>query len=257
MIELPRSSGVQLHLTSLPGGRLGRRGVPIRRLAGGRRADLVAGAAARTARPLRLTVQGAVGVRGVAGVAGRSAGAGVGCRDRFGFGSARRFGRWSGSDFLVAVRWPTRCGSRASGRPCGAYAASAGVRMYGDVAIYVAPGSADHRAHPELFRSGVRCRRATRCVHGRRAAVGEPAVRLAGAAPAAVPLVGRAAAADDVAVRPGPDRPLPRVRFVLGGAGGRATRRRGRWQRGPGTGGVRRGRLGRSGRCPWSPRTWA
>jgi 4-alpha-glucanotransferase len=34
------------------------------------------------------------------------------------------------------------------------YAASAGVRMYGDVAIYVAPDSADHRAHPELFRDG-------------------------------------------------------------------------------------------------------
>ena len=36
-----------------------------------------------------------------------------------------------------------------------AYAASAGVRMFGDVAIYVAPGSADHRAHPSLFRSGL------------------------------------------------------------------------------------------------------
>jgi 4-alpha-glucanotransferase len=35
-----------------------------------------------------------------------------------------------------------------------AYALSAGVRMFGDVAIYVAPGSADHRAHPSLFRSG-------------------------------------------------------------------------------------------------------
>jgi 4-alpha-glucanotransferase len=29
-----------------------------------------------------------------------------------------------------------------------------GVRLFGDVAIYVAPGSADHRAHPELFRPG-------------------------------------------------------------------------------------------------------
>ena len=36
-----------------------------------------------------------------------------------------------------------------------AYASSAGVRMFGDVAIYVAPGSADHRAHGELFRSGM------------------------------------------------------------------------------------------------------
>jgi 4-alpha-glucanotransferase len=36
-----------------------------------------------------------------------------------------------------------------------AYAASAGVRLFGDVAIYVAPGSADHRFHPRLFRDGV------------------------------------------------------------------------------------------------------
>jgi 4-alpha-glucanotransferase len=36
-----------------------------------------------------------------------------------------------------------------------AYAAERGVRMYGDVAIYVSPGSADHAAHPSLFREGV------------------------------------------------------------------------------------------------------
>ena len=35
-----------------------------------------------------------------------------------------------------------------------AYAAQAGVGLIGDVPIYVAPGSADHLAHPELFRSG-------------------------------------------------------------------------------------------------------
>ena len=34
------------------------------------------------------------------------------------------------------------------------YAASAGVRMFGDVAIYVAARSADHVAHPELFQDG-------------------------------------------------------------------------------------------------------
>jgi 4-alpha-glucanotransferase len=34
------------------------------------------------------------------------------------------------------------------------YAAERGVRILGDVAIYVAPGSADHRAHPELFQKG-------------------------------------------------------------------------------------------------------
>jgi 4-alpha-glucanotransferase len=36
-----------------------------------------------------------------------------------------------------------------------AYAGERGVRILGDVAIYVAPGSADHRAHPELFQDGL------------------------------------------------------------------------------------------------------
>ena len=35
-----------------------------------------------------------------------------------------------------------------------AYAAERGVGLIGDVPIYVAPGSADHLAHPELFRAG-------------------------------------------------------------------------------------------------------
>ena len=35
-----------------------------------------------------------------------------------------------------------------------AYAADRGVKIIGDVPIYVAPGSADHRAHPELFQAG-------------------------------------------------------------------------------------------------------
>ena len=35
-----------------------------------------------------------------------------------------------------------------------AYARERGVQLIGDVPIYVAPGSADHRAHPELFRGG-------------------------------------------------------------------------------------------------------
>ena len=34
------------------------------------------------------------------------------------------------------------------------YALDRGVRLIGDVPIYVAPGSADHRAHPELFQEG-------------------------------------------------------------------------------------------------------
>jgi 4-alpha-glucanotransferase len=36
-----------------------------------------------------------------------------------------------------------------------AYASERGIRIMGDVPIYVADGSAEHRAHPELFREGV------------------------------------------------------------------------------------------------------
>jgi 4-alpha-glucanotransferase len=36
-----------------------------------------------------------------------------------------------------------------------AYAHERGIRLYGDVAIYVSPGCADHVSHPELFRRGV------------------------------------------------------------------------------------------------------
>jgi len=36
-----------------------------------------------------------------------------------------------------------------------AYAAERGVRLIGDLPIYVAPGGADHVSHPELFRRGV------------------------------------------------------------------------------------------------------
>ena len=35
------------------------------------------------------------------------------------------------------------------------YAHERGVQLIGDLPIYVAPGGADHRAHPELFQSGL------------------------------------------------------------------------------------------------------
>jgi 4-alpha-glucanotransferase len=35
------------------------------------------------------------------------------------------------------------------------YGQERGIRIMGDVAIYVSPGSADHRAHPELFQEGL------------------------------------------------------------------------------------------------------
>ena len=116
-----------------------------------------------------------------------------------------------------------------------AYAAERGVRLFGDIPIYVAFDGSDHRAHPELFRKG----------------------EVAGVPPDLFSKTGQlwgnplydwgAMRADgyrwwierlrrDVrARRPDADRPLPRVRRVLGRAP-RAdkTASKGRWLRGPG-----------------------
>ena len=45
----------------------------------------------------------------------------------------------------------TRCASSGSGARCGAYAAERGIRLIGDLPIYVAEDSAEIAAHPELF----------------------------------------------------------------------------------------------------------
>jgi 4-alpha-glucanotransferase len=153
MIELPRSSGVQLHLTSLPGGRLGPQAY--------RFVDWLAAAGQTWWQVLPL-----------------------GPPDRYGspYKARSAFAAWPG--FLASPRAPVphsevidfcdreafwavdweRFSARGAladqvrfSREWAAlrgYASERGVRLYGDVAIYVAPGSADHRAHPELFRDG-------------------------------------------------------------------------------------------------------
>ena len=149
-MRLPHGSGVQLHPTSLPSGRLGPAAYEF--------VDWLAEAGQRVwqmlplepAGPARVAVQGAVGVRVVAGAAGR-----------------RRRPRWirprstrsaSGIAFWIAglearggavedqVRFEREWSALR------AYAAERGVLLMGDVPIYVAPGSADQRTWPELFR---------------------------------------------------------------------------------------------------------
>jgi 4-alpha-glucanotransferase len=154
VIELPRSSGVQLHLTSLPGGGLGREAYKF--------VDWLAAAGQTWWQVLPL-----------------------GPPDRYHspYKARSAFAAWRG--FLAEPRapvlssevsefrereafwardWEAFVGRGALAdqvrfaREWGelrAYAASAGVRLFGDVAIYVAPGSADHRAHPEMFRAGL------------------------------------------------------------------------------------------------------
>ena len=99
--------------------------------------------------------------------------------------------------------------------------------LFGDIPIYVADGSADHRAHPQLFRSGEVAGVPPDSFSDDRPALGQPALRLDGDARRRLPLVDRAPAPHVRARRPDAHRPLPRLRRLLGGAR-RATRPRSR-----------------------------
>src|SRR3989440_639293 len=101
-VNLPRSAGVQLHPTSLPGGRLGPEAY--------RFVEWLASAGQSWWQMLPL---------------------GPPDRYRSPYKSPSAFAAWAG----LLEKPP----------------ADAGVRLIGDVPIYVAPRGADHRAHPELF----------------------------------------------------------------------------------------------------------
>jgi len=154
--NFPRSSGVLLHITSLPGGTLGPEAY--------RFADWLASAGQSWWQVLP-----------------------VGPPDRYRspYKARSAFAAWPGLLSSEARRAPVKAGEladfrarhgdwiegweRFAGRGAVAdqvrferewaalrrYCAERAVRLLGDVAIYVAPGSADHRMHPELFREGV------------------------------------------------------------------------------------------------------
>jgi 4-alpha-glucanotransferase len=153
VIAFPRSSGIQLHLTSLPGGRLGPEAY--------RFADWLAAAGQSWWQVLPL---------------------GPPDRYRSPYKARSAFAAWPG--LLADRRAPVSKArelefrereaywigdwERLGGRGAVAdqvrfdtewialqrYCAERGIRLFGDVAIYVAPGGADHRAHPELFQRG-------------------------------------------------------------------------------------------------------
>jgi 4-alpha-glucanotransferase len=155
LTDLSRSSGVQLHITSLPSGRLGpdARGF----------VDWLAAAGQTWWQVLPLNPPD---------------------RHRSPYKASSAFAAWRGlledpaaevsDEEIAAFRerhafwigdWEAYAGGRRAvadqvrfEREWGAlreYGRQRGVRLYGDVPIYVAPGSADHRAHPELFRDDV------------------------------------------------------------------------------------------------------
>ncbi len=154
-MEFTRASGVQLHPTSLPGGRLGDEAFGF--------VDWLEAAGQSWWQMLPL-----------------------GPPDRHGspYKSASAFAAWRGlladpkakvsDDEIAAFRarhaaWIGDWEAHAGGRRAVAdqvrfdrewaelrtYAQQRGVRLIGDVPIYIAPGSADHKAHPELFLDGV------------------------------------------------------------------------------------------------------
>jgi 4-alpha-glucanotransferase len=153
MSNLPRSSGVQLHITSLPGGTLGPEAY--------RFVDWLAAAGQTWWQVLPL---------------------GPPDRHHSPYKSRSAFAAWPGllsdrrapvsaaevSEFRERNRWWVEDWERFAGRGAVAdqvrfqrewdalrgYARDRQIRMFGDLAIYVAPASADHRAHPELFQEG-------------------------------------------------------------------------------------------------------
>ena len=154
MNDLSRSSGIQLHITSLPGGRLGPEAY--------RFVDWLASAGQSWWQVLPL---------------------GPPDRYRSPYKSSSAFAAWRG--LLDSPRAPVSAAEisafrerqaywigdweRFAGRGAAAdqvrfdrewgalrrYAADRGVRILGDLAIYVSPGSCDHRFHPEIFQEGV------------------------------------------------------------------------------------------------------
>ena len=235
-----------------------RRRLPLRGLARAGRPVVVADAAARAAGPRALAVQVRVGVRRLAGPARRARGAGQRRRDRRASARASRSGSATGSASPAGgARSPTRCASSASGARCARTPTSAGSGSSATCRSTSRRAAPTTVAWPSLFRSGEVAGRAAGRVHRQGPAVGQPAVRLAGAAAPRLPLVDRAAAAHVRAVRRHADRPLPRLRRLLGGARGRAGRaRRALAPRARG-GRCSTPRRASSASCPSSPRTSA
>jgi 4-alpha-glucanotransferase len=147
---LARSSGVQLHPTSFPGGRLGDEAY--------RFVDWLAAAGQTWWQMLPLGPPGEGGSPYKSPSAFAASPellaepeAPVSDAELAAFRERERYWigdwEWFTGDHAVAdqVRFDREWGALR------AYAAERGVRLIGDMPIYVAPGSADHETHPELF----------------------------------------------------------------------------------------------------------
>lgn len=153
-MDLPRSSGVLLHPTSLPGGRLGEEAYAF--------VDWLARAGQSWWQILPLGPPDETGspygaTSAFAGWTGLLAepDAPVSADEVEDFVARHPYwvadwARFDGPGAIAGqVRFEREWGSLR------AYAAERGVRLIGDLPIYVAEGGADHASHPELFRRGL------------------------------------------------------------------------------------------------------
>jgi 4-alpha-glucanotransferase len=153
-MNLPRSSGILLHVTSLPGGRLGKeafRFVDWLAAAGQSWWEVLPlGPPDSDGSPYMSPSAFAVWPGLLARPRARVTRAEIDAfreREAYWIGDWERYaGRGAVEDQVRADReW----------RELLAYAAERGVRLFGDLPIYVALGGSDQRAHPELFQRGV------------------------------------------------------------------------------------------------------
>ena len=153
-MNLPRSSGILLHVTSLPGGRLGR---DARRFV-----DWLAAAGQTWWQVLPLGPPDTDGSPYMASSA-FAAWPGLLASPRARVARAevaafrKREAYWidDWADFAGRGAVEDQVRFDREWRALRGYAAKRGVRLIGDIPIYVAAGGADVRAHPELFQRGV------------------------------------------------------------------------------------------------------
>ena len=153
-MNLQRSAGVQLHPTSLPGGRLGPEAYRfVDWLASAGQSwwqMLPLGPPDRYGSPYKSPSAFAAWPGLLEKPRARVSQAEI---DEFHERQAAWIGDWERFAGRDAVADQVRFDREWSALR--AYAAERGVKLIGDVPIYVAPRGADHRAHPELFVDGV------------------------------------------------------------------------------------------------------
>ena len=211
------------------------RGVRVRRLAGRRGSALLAGAAAQSTRRLRLSVRLRLGVRELARPPRRPGRRRRAVRAPPLRGGATRTGSATGSRSREATRWPTRCGSSASGRLCArtppsaACGSSATCRSTSPRAAATTPRTPSSSS-PTATSRARRPTRSTSC--GQK--WGNPLYDWDALVARGLPLVDRAPAPDARPLRRVQDRPLPGLRRLLGCAGEQRRPARGTGRAAPG-----------------------